>query len=484
MNFRKPIFLIGLAAFVAPVFALEGKIPNFGEDNFSLVKEISDLGFFDMNEERWNAYGQATYISSWKPSFPAAYTNLNGSTNSLITQAERSFTGTVTGYFGLKAMEGSEIYLAPEMISEVPLSDLKGLGGSIQNFELQKAGSVSATWYKSRFYLKQAFNFGGESSRVLSGPMQLAGSIDSRRLVFTIGNLSILDIFDKNSYSGDLRQQFFNMAFMTNAAYDFAADARGYSVGAAAELYYDDWTLRFGHFAPPKNPNQLGLDFRLLKFYGDQVEVEHRHEIADLPGAVRVLGFRNHEWMGSFQDAIAAYQANPAQNNANHCSSFNYGSANNGAPDLCFVRKANDKQGIGINLEQSLHPNVGVFLRAMYADGKTEVFSYTSADRSLSFGSLINGDLWGRKKDSVGIGYGISGISPSHVAYLNMGGIDGFIGDGRIRYRPEQVVDIFYKVNLISSAWATFDYQHIANPAFNADRGPVDVFGVRAHFEF
>lgn len=484
MKFSKPLWLMGLMIMAAPAFALEGKIPDFAPDNFSLVKSMSNLGLFDMNEERWNAYGQATYISTWKPSFPAAYTNLHGTSNSLISQAERSFTGTVTGYFGLKVFDGSEVYLAPEMISEVPLSDLKGLGGSIQNFELQKSGSVSATWYKSRFYLKQTFNFDGNSRRVASGPMQLAGRVDSRRLVFTVGNMSILDIFDKNSYAGDLRNQFVNMAFMTNAAYDFAADARGYSVGAAAELYYDDWTLRFGHFAPPKDPNQLGLDFRLLKFYGDQLELEHRHQMAGLAGAVRVLGFRNHEWMGSFQDAITAYQVNPAQNNASNCHSFNYGSTNNTAPDMCFVRKPNDKMGIGINLEQSLHDNVGVFLRAMYADGKTEVFSYTAADRSLSLGTLINGGLWGRSKDSVGIGYGISGISPSHVAYLNQGGIDGFVGDGKIRYSPEQVVDIFYKVNLISSAWASVDYQHIANPAFNADRGPVDIYGVRAHFEF
>lgn len=484
MKFCQSFLVVSLVLAGSAAHALEGKIPSFAENNFSLIREISDLGLFDMNEERWNAYGQATYISSWKPSFPAAYTNLNGSPNSLVPAAERSFTGTVTGYFGLKVMDGSEIYLAPEMISELPLSDLKGLGGSIQNFELQKQGTASATWYKSRFYLKQTFNFGGETSRVDSGPMQLAGSQDSRRLVFTVGNMSVLDIFDKNTYSGDLRQQFFNMAFMTHAAYDFAADARGYTVGAAAELYYDDWTLRLGRYAPPQNPNQLGLDFRFFKYYGDQVELEHRHEIAGLPGTVRLLGFRNHERIASFQDAIAAFQADPAQNNAHNCTAFNYGSPNATAPDLCFVRKAQDKMGIGINLEQSLHENVGVFLRAMYSDGKTEVFSYTSADRSASLGTLINGGLWGRNKDAVGIGYGISGISPSHVTYLNMGGIDGFVGDGKINYSPEQVVDVFYKVNLISSAWATFDYQHITNPAFNADRGPVDVYGVRAHFEF
>ncbi|CAD6878362.1 OmpA-like transmembrane domain [Methylomonas albis] len=453
------------------------------DGNFSFMQLLADQDWHDMKDERWNAYGQATYISSWKPAFPAQYTNLNGTPHSLLPNAERSFTGTVTAYFGLKAWQGSEIYLAPEMISELPLSDLKGLGGSIQNFELQKSGSVSATWYKSRFYLKQTISMGGDSHHVVSGPLQLAGNADSRRLVITGGNLSILDIFDKNSYAADLRQQFLNMAFLTNAAYDFAADARGYSVGLAAEYYFDDWTFRLGRFATPQNPNDLPLDFRIFKYYGDQVEIEHRHRLFTQPGAVRLLAYRNHERMGRWDDAIAAYQANPAQNAAN-CTSFNYDSANSSAPDLCWVRKANVKMGIGINLEQQLFDDVGVFLRGMVSDGKTEVYSYTSADRSLSFGSLIGGDRWGRHYDALGIAYASSWISAGHAEYLRLGGVDGFIGDGNLRYRPEQVVDIYYKLRLLPSAWMTLDYQHIANPAYNADRGPVDVYGVRAHFEF
>lgn len=453
------------------------------DDKFSLMRVLAEQGWHDMRDERWNAYGQATYISSWKSAFSAAYTNLNGTPHSLLPNAERSFTGTVTAYFGLKAWQGGEIYLAPEMISELPLSDLKGLGGSIQNFELQKTGSVSATWYKSRFYLKQTFNFGGAERRAESGPLQLAGSFDSRRLVLTAGNLSVLDLFDKNSYAADLRQQFLNMAFLTHAAYDFAADARGYSVGLAAEYYFDDWAFRLGRFATPQNPNDLPLDFRFFKYYGDQAELEHRHVFFHQPGAVRLLAYRNHERMGRWDDAIAAYQANPAQNAAN-CSGYNYGSDNAAAPDLCWVRKANVKMGIGINFEQQLSEEVGVFLRGMYSDGKTEVYSYTSADRSLSFGTLIGGSRWGRSRDALGLGYAVSWLSAVHADYLNRGGVDGFIGDGKIGYRPEQVVDLYYKLNLLSSAWMTLDYQHIVNPAYNAERGPVDVYGVRAHLEF
>jgi len=458
------------------------EITDGGE--FSLMGALSDLGLHNLQDERWNAYAQGTYIMSFKQAFPAAYTNLNGTPNSLLPNAERSFTATFTSYFGLKAWwTGGQFYLAPEMISERPLSGLRGIGGEIQNFELQKNGSEHSTWYVPRIYYRQTVALGGTSTEVKSAPMQLAGTVDSRRFVFTAGGFSILDFFDKNTYAGDLRNQFFNMAFMTNAAYDFAADARGYTWGLVGEYYFDDWSFRLAHIAGPKDPNQLQLNFYMLKYYGDQAELEHKHVIKGQPGAIKILGFRNHENMGRFSDAISAFETDPAKN-ATTCTGFNYGSENSSAPDLCWARKPNVKMGIGINMEQAITEDIGLFFRGMYSDGKTEVYSYTSADQSISFGGLMKGMRWGREKDAVGLGYAQSWISKIHATYLNMGGIDGFIGDGRINQRPEQVVDIFYKWHVISSSWLTFDYQHLVNPAYNADRGPVNIYGVRVHFEF
>ena len=270
---------------------------------------------------------------------------------------------------------------------------------------------------------------------------------------------------------------------MTNAAYDFAADARGYTWGLVGEYYFDDWAFRFARIAGPKDPNQLQLNFYMLKFYGDQAEIEHKHVIKGQPGAIKLLGFRNRENMGKFNDAISAFQTDPAKN-ATTCTTFNYGSDNSSAPDLCWARKPNIKMGIGINMEQAITEDIGVFFRGMYSDGKTEVYSYTSADRSISFGAAMKGFRWGREKDSVGLGYAQSWISDQHAAYLNLGGIDGFIGDGRINNKPEQVVDLYYQWHVIKSSWLSFDYQHLNNPAYNADRGPVNIFGVRAHFEF
>ncbi|MGZ4956027.1 MAG: carbohydrate porin [Methylobacter sp.] len=444
---------------------------------------LSDLDWHDLKDERWNAYSQATYISSFKDRFSAAYTNLNGTPNSLRPNAERSFTATFTSYIGLKTWMGGEFYLAPEMISETPLSGLKGIGGSIQNFELQKNGSASSTWYLSRAFYTQTFSLGGKSSEIDSSALQLAGAVDSRRFIVTAGHLSVIDIFDKNIYAGDLRHQFLNMAFMTNAAYDFAADARGYSWGMVGEYYFDNWAFRFGRFATPKSPNDEPLNFDIFNFYGDQAELEHKHILKGQPGALKVLVYRNRERSGAFSDAITAFQLDPNKN-ATTCTAFNYGSDNASAPDLCWARKPNIKIGVGINLEQSITQDIGVFFRGMYSDGKTEVYSYTSSDRSISFGAAMKGLRWGRKKDTLGLGYAQSWISSQHVTYLNMGGIDGFIGDGKINYKPEQVVDIYYQCHVINSVWMSLDYQHLANPAYNSDRGPVDIYGARVHLEF
>lgn len=140
--------------------------------------------------------------------------------------------------------------------------------------------------------------------------------------------------------------------------------------------------------------------------------------------------------------------------------------------------------GIGINIEQRITPEIGSFFRGMYSDGKIEVDSYSSSDRSISLGVAMRGLRWGREKDSLGLGFAASFLSKQHVSYLNLGGIDGFIGDGKINYSPEQVFDIYYQCHVYRSVWLAFDYQHITNPAHNADRGPVNIFGGRVHLEF
>jgi len=452
-------------------------------EQVTLMKVLTEHGLHDIEHENWNAYGQFTYISSWKRRFRAPYTNKNGSINSLIPDPERSFTGTTTLYLGVRLWKGAEAYLAPEVISERGFSQLRGLAGAIQNFELQKGGTETPQVYRSRAYIKQTFGLGGEGTATPSGPFQLGRVYDRRRLVLTAGNFSVLDFLDRNVFGIDPRQGLFSLAFLTYPAYDFAADARGYSWGGVAELYWDEWALRFVRTTPPKNPNQQSVDFRLGRYYGDNVELEHKHRIFGQDGSVRVLAYRNRENIGRFSDAVAAFEADP-QKNATTCPGFNYGSENATAPDLCWVRKPDVKVGIGVFGEQYVAPDIGVFTRAMFADGRTEVDAYTSTDRSASFGVLAKGSLWSRPVDVAGLGLNLGWISRSHADYLRLGGVDGFIGDGAIKPGIESTLDVFYSLNIRRWLWVSGDYQHVINPAFNADRGPVNIFSMRIHGEF
>jgi hypothetical protein len=444
---------------------------------------MSRHGLHDIHDEAWNVYGQFTYISSWKPSFKAPYTNAGGSTNSLVPNAERSFTGTFTLFFGLRLWPGGEAYFVPEVIAERPLSNLRGIGGSIQNFELQKGGSETPQLYRARTFLRQTINLSGTPVEKSSDPLQLAATVTKRRVVLTAGNFTILDVFDRNNVTWDPRQTFLNMAFMTHSSWDFPSDARGYSWGATAELYLDDWALRVGRITPPQNPNQLAIDFRLWRFYGDQLEVEHDHEIVGQPGAVRLLAFRNRVNTGRFESAVAAYQADPTKN-ATTCVGFNYGSGNAGAPDLCWARRPNVKVGVGLNVEQYVTEGFGFFARLMYADGRSEVDAFNPADRSASLGAVAKGLRWHRPFDVAGLGVAASWISAAHARYLDMGGIDGFVGDGHLRHAAEVVFDGFYSFNMLRALWLTGDYQFLANPGFNSDRGPAHVLGARFHAEF
>ena len=412
--------------------------------------------------EDWGAKFQATYVWQGKRPFPAAYSG----PNSLSADKEKSYSFTATAALGFRPWAGGELYFNPEAAQGVPLSDLTGLGG-LTNGEMARTSGPELKFYQARLFLRQTWGMGGEQETVDSDANRLAGTVDKRRWVLTAGNLSVLDIFDGNAYSHDPRTQFLNWSLMTHGAYDYAADARGYSWGVALEWYYDEWAVRAGRFIQPKEPNQLQLDPAIFQHYGDQIELEHTHTIADLPGKLRLLVFRNRAKMSRYRDALDL----AAQTGA--------------TPDINAVRTSEQvKSGIGLNLEQALSSDVGLFARASWADGKTETYAFTEIDRSVSSGVLVKGNAWSRGQDALGMALARNGLSKVHRDYLASGGLGFFIGDGRINYQPENVFETFYNLNVAKGASVSLDWQHIRNPAYNADRGPVNVGAIRLHTEF
>ncbi|MBS0506772.1 MAG: carbohydrate porin [Proteobacteria bacterium] len=412
--------------------------------------------------EDWNAQFQSTYVWQDKRPFHAAYSGAN----SLSPAKEKSYSFTATAMLGWRPWAGGELYFNPEAAQGVPLSNLTGLGG-FTNGEIARSSGPTLKFYRARLFLRQSWGLGGGREAVESGPNQLAGLQDKRRLVLTAGNLAVTDLFDNNAYSHDPRTQFLNWSVMTQGAYDYAADARGYSWGLALEWYHDDWALRAGRFLQPYLPNQQPLDPRILRHYGDQIELEHGHSLGGQPGRLRLLAFRNHARMSRYQDAL------------------DLAARTGGVPDINLVRTGEQtKRGLGLNLEQALGSEVGLFARASWADGRTEIYAFTEIDRSLSAGLLVQGGSWGRAQDSLGLALARNGLTRVHRSYLAAGGMGFFIGDGRLNYRPEQVYEAFYNLQLAKAAWLTLDWQHIRNPAYNADRGPVNVLSARLHTEF
>lgn len=423
---------------------------------------ISTTALAETTQEDWGAKFQSTYVWQKNEAFHSPYSSVN----SLSSDAHKSYSFTATAAIGVRLWQGSELYLNPEVSQGVAFSNLTGLAG-FTNGELARTSGARPVLYRARFFLRQTWGLGGESEEVESEINQLAGNVDKNRVVMTLGNVSVLDIFDNNTYSHDPRIQFLNWAIMTHGAYDYAADARGYSWGAALEYIRDDWAVRAGRFIQPKEPNQLALDPNILEHYGDQIEIEHAHEINGKPGKLRLLAFHNHTKMSRYQDALELSALNAT------------------TPDLNQVRFGDqDKVGVGLNLEQEINSNIGLFGRVMWADGKTETYAFTEIDHSLSGGVLIKGNSWKRSDDTVGLAFAVNGLSNAHRHYLAEGGLGFFLGDGQLNYKSENILEVFYNAELSKHAWVTLDLQHIQNPAYNADRGPVNFAGIRLHTEF
>ena len=417
------------------------------------------------DQEELTAKYQVTYNWQRHPSYRAAYSG----TNSMNAQAEKMYTFSATAHLGIRPWAGGELYLNPELVQGVPFSGaLVGLG-SFTNGEITRAAGSNPSVYRQRLFLRQTWNQGGGSERVESDFNQMAGAVDRNRFVLTVGNFSTLDVFDGNAYAKDPRTQFMNWGNWTYAAFDYAADARGFGWGFAAEWYHEDWVLRFGRMTGPKRPNELPVDFALGRRYGDQVEVEHAHTLFGQPGAIRVLGWRNRAVLASYRDALDLLNANPG-----------------GDPQTIFAARGGEKfkYGLGVNIEQALSADAGVFLRIMQADGRTETHAFTEVDGSVSLGFLTKGSRWSRPEDTLGLALLRNTLSGDRRRFLEAGGLSYFIGDGGLRYRPETAFEGFYSVNLYKGLWLTGDYQRIRNPAYNADRGPINVFALRLHAEY
>lgn len=404
------------------------------------------------------AHVQGTFVVQTDPAFSAPYDG----PNSLDRRGDSRETADLTLYAGGSPWRGAEIWANPEVDQGFGLHNTTGAAG-FPSGEAYKVGKAEPYVRLQRLFLRQTINLGGERTKLDADLNQLGGEVSADRLVLTVGKFGVGDVFDTNAYAHDPRHDFLNWTLIDSGAFDYAADAWGYSVGGAAELYEDKWAIRAGLFNLSVIPNGtvLELGYRQYEAVG---EVERRFTLGGHEGRVRVLGWFNHGEMGRLDDALAA-------------------AAPGTTPDVAGVRRYATRAGGAFNVEQELTSILGVFARASVTDGRYEAYEFTDVDRSAAAGLSLKGAGWGRKDDRVGLGAVVNGASAARQRYLAAGGLGILVGDGQLPHPgAEAIGEGWYDLSLAGGKFhATADAQVIGNPAYNRDRGPVAVFALRLH---
>ncbi len=412
--------------------------------------------------EDWDAHAQLTGIAQGYPGFNSPFQG----PNSLPGNAEVRETVSGTAFLGARLpWQGGEGYFNPEFNQGFGIGRTLGIDG-FTNGEAAKAGFHTPKPNVARLFVRQVWGLGGAQETLVPDENQLGETVDVSRVTLTAGKMSASDIFDNNQYAHDPRTDFMNDSFWESVAWDYPADAKGYTDGAAVELNQKDWALRGGWFLEPKIQNQRNLDPRFLKRYGTVVELETRHEIWGEPGKIRFLLFANRAPQAELDQVDSA--------------ALVAGTAPNPIP----FRRDDWKTGFAVNFEQSITGDLGAFARVSWNDGRTEGWAFTDIDRSVSSGLSLKGTSWGRPNDTVALAAAANGLAKPAQDYFAEGGLGILAGDGRLSYAPEAIIETYYSVSVAEPLALSFDYQFVANPAFDAARGPVSVFATRLHLEF
>jgi high affinity Mn2+ porin len=412
--------------------------------------------------EKWNYHFQTTVLTQYHPPIKAKYSG----DFSMDTNSEIHTSISATLFFGIRLWKRGQIYFNPELTGGEGFSMTRGIAG-FPTGEVYRVSNPSPQVYVARLYLKQVFALSKECPYVGDDFNCLAGKDPESYISLVAGKFSMLDFFDDNKYSHDPRTQFYNWALMGNGAWDYPANTRGYTYGIASELVIPYFSMKLGIVMVANEPNGSIMDKEILRANSSAIEIEKAYMLARQPGIIRLMGYFTQARMGNYRDAI------------------DWGITNDTIPDLSSSRVlGHTKFGFGLNIEQNIGENSGIFFRASWNDGRNETWAFTEIDRAISVGISLGGTLWKMKDDNLGLSLLMNGLSADHRDYLKAGGHGFIIGDGKLNYKPEVIAEIYYSFRFFKELlWISPDYQFILNPAYNKDRGPVHAFGLRIHIE-
>ena len=420
--------------------------------------------FPHFRDTRFWLSGQANFIFQAHPGFHALYSG----NNSLSPHYERALSRVLTLYTGARVNDSTELIVDIEEAAGTALSTGLGLAGN-PDLDIVRNPLLSKAPYLARGMFHKVFALSADKVENERTPLSLFNELPLRRLEIRFGKFSLPDFFDQNSVGSDTRFQFTNWSVDNNGAWDYAADTRGYSVGAVADFEDRNWGFRFAEALMPKVANGIDLVWRPWQVHAENFEYELRHGlIPKKSGVLRLLAYTNYANMGIYRDAVIQFEEGLVP-----------------APDITHHPwHITRKYGFGVNLEQTLTPSLTAFARWGWDNGKTESFAYTEIDSTVAEGVRVNGVKWRRKQDRAGIAFVSNGIKKDHQNYLAAGGSGFLLGDGRLNYGRENILESYYTAHVWRGIYLAAGLHYIVNPGYNRDRGPVIVPSFRAHVEF
>ena len=407
--------------------------------------------------------GQANFIFQTHLDFPALYSG----THSLSPRYEKATSRVLTLYTGLRVNDSNEFIVDIEEAGGSALSLGFGVAGDT-NLDIVRNPLLSKAPYLGRGMFHHVFALSKDKVENQRNAFSLFDELPRRRLEFRIGKFSMPDFFDINSVGSDTHLQFSNWTIDNNGAWDYAADTRGYTVGAVLDFEDRNWGFRFGEGLMPKVANGIDLVWKPWQAHAENFEYELRRGlITKRSGVIRVLAYTNAANMGIYRNQVAkAAEAGTTPDIADH--------------PWHITRK----YGFGLNIEQNLSSHLTAFARTGWDNGKTESFAFTEVDQTVTTGLGASGAWWHRKQDRAGLAFVTNAIKKDHQNYLAAGGLGFLLGDGHLNYGRENILESYYTVHVWRGVYLAPGVQRVNNPGYNRDRGPVVVPSFRAHVEF
>ena len=421
--------------------------------------------FFEHSDTaKWWISGQANFVFQAHGDFYAQYSG----PNSLKNYSEHATSRVLTLFTGYEFTRNTIGYLDVEEAGWGGISGALGLAG-FTNLDVVRNPTIGTAPYIARAMIEQIIPFSSEKIELERAALTLPTQVPVRRLDIRFGKFSLADFFDLNVGGTDSHYQFLNWVIDNNGAWDYAADTRGYTIGAIFDYEDRNWGLRFAEVLMPKVANGPNLDADVARARAENIELELRPKLfKNKDTTLRFLNYVNHANMGNYQQAVQLY--------LDHVTP---------TPDVTDTRQQGTiKYGFGFNFEQEVSSDIWAFGRWGWNEGNHESFAYTEDNEGVEAGVYSKGTRWKRSLDRAGAVFVSSGLSKAHYTYLGYGGLGFILGDGAISYGRENIEEAFYTAHVWRGLFLAFDIQHINNPGMNQARGPVTVPGLRAHFEF